>query len=302
MTKAFSTSLPSTLSIVCFVFLMFISAGKGIAQSSFADIHVHYNWDQKELISAEQIVEKLKNANVAFAVVSGTPSELALELKQAGGDLIIPFFSPYTHEMGRHDWYLDPKTVALAEAGLKSKRYFGIGEVHFMTGFQPTINNMVFQQLLMLAKNYAVPVLIHIDSGNERAFLQVCRDNPNVSFLFAHAGGNLHPRHIKRIIEQCENVLIEFSARDPWRYGSLTDDDDNLLSAWRDLVIQYPDRFVTGTDPVWRVTRTQSWDLADEGWSHYTKLLAYHQNWIGGLPDSVAQKVRLENAKRLFQR
>lgn len=89
------------------------------SQQPFADVHLHFNWDQKEIISAEQIVTRLKRAHIAFAVVSATPSELALELKRAGGDLIIPFFSPYTHPLGKRDWYLDERTVQLADEGLR---------------------------------------------------------------------------------------------------------------------------------------------------------------------------------------
>ena len=302
MTKNLKGSFLNKLASVCIAVFWSVTAENSIAQTPFADIHIHYNWDQKERITAEEIVKKLKDANIAFAIASSTPSELALELKQAGGDLIIPFFSPYTHEMGRHDWHLNLETIALAEEGLREKRYFGIGEVHFMTGFRPRTDNAVFHQLLALAKTHAVPVLIHIDSGNERAFLRVCLKHPEITFLFAHAGGNLRPKHIRPILAQCNNVLIELSARDPWRYGGLTDEHQTLLPEWRDLIIQHPDRFVTGTDPVWRVTRTQSWDLADDGWDYFEKLLAYHHQWIDGLPEPVQQKLRIENAKRLFNR
>ena len=58
--------------------------------------------------------------------------------------------------------------------------------------------------------------------------------------------------------------MIELSARDPWRYGGLTDDDGLLLPAWRELIIEYPHRFLVGTDPVWKVTRTQTWDQTDD--------------------------------------
>ena len=102
----------------------------------FADIHVHFNWDQKEIISAAEVAQKLRRANIAFAVVASTPSRLALELKQAGGDLIVPIFSPYTHPLGRNDWYLNEATLERAREGLASGAYRGIGEVHFMRGFR----------------------------------------------------------------------------------------------------------------------------------------------------------------------
>jgi predicted TIM-barrel fold metal-dependent hydrolase len=275
-------------------------APPAMPQQAFADVHVHFNWDQKEIISAEEIVARLKRANIAFSVVTATPSELALELKRAGGDLVVPFFSPYTHELGKQDWYLSERTLQLAEAGLRKGDYRGIGEVHFMAGFRPKTDNSVFVRLLTLARRYAVPVLIHIDAGNERHIVDICRRHPAVKFIFAHAGGSLHASHIRRVVDQCANVMIEFSARDPWRYGGLTGDDDLLLPEWRRLVLDYPDRFVVGTDPVWKVTRTQTWDQADEGWDYFEQLLAYHRNWIADLPPAVQRKLSYDNARRLL--
>ncbi len=270
------------------------------AGEPFADIHVHFNWDQKEIISADEIVARLRRANVAFAVVTSTPSALALELKQAGGDLIVPFFSPYTHELGRRDWYLDSATVRLAEQGLRQGLYRGIGEMHFMAGFRPATDNPVFTQLMRLARRFDVPALVHVDAASEIPFVRVCEAHPQVKIIFAHAGGNLRADHVRRVIERCANVTVEFSARDPWRYGGLTDDDVRLLPAWRDLVVAFPDRFVTGTDPVWKVTRTQTWDQADDGWDYFAQLLDYHRRWLGDLPKPVRDRIRLENARRLL--
>ena len=269
-------------------------------QQAFADVHVHFNWDQKELISADQVVARLKRANLAFAVVTSTPSQLALELKQAGGDLIIPFFSPYTHELGRQDWYRQERTLQLAEQGLRSGQYQGIGEVHFMTGFRPKTDNPIFTRLLALARRYAVPVLIHVDAGSAQPFIDVCRKNPALKFIFAHAGGNLKASQVRRVIEQCDQVMIEFSARDPWRYGGLTGSDDLLLPAWRELVLDYPQRFLVGTDPVWKVTRTQSWDQGDDGWDYFEQVLAYHRHWIAALPAAVQNRLTHDNARQLF--
>ncbi len=272
----------------------------GWSQQPFADVHVHFNWDQKELISAGEVVAKLKRANIAFTVVTATPSELALEMKKAGGDLIIPFFSPYTHAQGKQDWFLHERTLRLAEEGLRSGQYQGIGEVHFMAGFRPKTDNPIFTRLLALAGQYEVPVLIHVDAGNEQKFVDICRRNPRLKLIFAHAGGNLYASHIRRVVEQCANVMIEFSARDPWRYGGLTGDDGLLLPAWRELVLEYPERFLVGTDPVWKVTRTQTWDQADDGWDYFERLLAYHRHWIAALPPAVQRRLSLDNARQFF--
>ena len=279
------------------------SAGAGdLDTEAFADVHVHFNWDQREIIDARAIVDKLERGGVEFTVVTGTPSELALELWRAGGDRIVPLFSPYTHEFGRQDWYLHARTVELAERGLRSGHYRGIGEIHFMLGFRPRLENPVFERLLDLAENYRVPVLVHIDAANEQPFVDICRARPALKLLVAHAGGNLRPAHVRRIVEQCSNTMIEFSARDPWRYGGLTDEDGRLLPGWRQLVIDHPRRFMTGTDPVWKVTRTQSWDQADDGWDYFERLLSYHRRWLDDLPPPVARRIRIDNARRFFER
>jgi len=265
------------------------------AAESFIDVHIHYNWDQAELVSTKSVIQKLQSANIHKAIVSSIPSKLALDLSKEAPGLIIPFFSPYIHPAGKHDWFLNPKVVKQAEAGLKAGYYQGIGELHFMAGFRPKTSNPVFLQLMQLAKEFRKPVLIHIDAANETVFLSICQRFPGQRILFAHAGGSLHPPHIKNILQKCPNVWVEFSARDPWRYGGLTNDKGSLLEDWRKLILAYPDRFMTGTDPVWRVTRTQSWDQADDGWDHYAKLINYQRHWISELPDSVQQKIKYHN-------
>jgi len=268
----------------------------------FADAHIHYNWDHAEIISVQAVVEKLKRENVGLTLVSSTPSHLALELRKSGGDWVIPFFSPYIHELGKGDWYRDKAVVKQAAEGLDQGLYFGIGEVHFMSGFLPRSNNAIFLQLMELAMQHQVPALIHVDSANEKRFLGICKAHPAVKIIFAHAGGNLEPHHIRSVLKQCANVWVDFAARDDWRYGGLTDDQGILLPAWKRLVLDFPDRFITGTDPVWRVTRTQSWDQSDDGWDYYRQLYQYHQTWLVDLPDEVHRKIAWDNVRQLLKK
>ena len=282
--------------------ILFILTLNNIAVAErFADSHIHYNWDHRPETSVEEVVKILKRHEVGLTIVAGTPSTLALELREKGGDWIIPFFSPYIHELGKRDWYLDEKVVKMAKEGLENGQYYGIGEVHFMSGFKPRTDNHIFLQLVELARKYDVPMLIHIDSGNEKTFLKLCSDYPDVSLIFAHAGGNLRAAHIEIILEQCDNVWIDFAARDPWRYDGISKDDYTLLSDWRSLVVSYPDRFITGTDPVWKVTRGSTWDTDDEGWSHYRQLYDYHWTWLNDLPDDVREKIAWKNTRVLLK-
>jgi len=158
----------------------FLFFNTSTAKDIFADSHIHYNWDHQAETSIEEVIEILKRNNVGLTIVASTPAHLALELRKKGGDWILPFFSPYIHELGKRDWYLDEKVLIDAENGLKNGQYFGIGEVHFMNSFRPKTDNKIFLKLINIAKQYKVPMLIHIDSGNEKTFQRLCTDNPDV--------------------------------------------------------------------------------------------------------------------------
>jgi hypothetical protein len=280
---------------------LLLASGLTVAgPAPFADVHLHYNWDQQELIEPEEAVRRLKANNVVLGVVSGVPSERALKLRAAGGDWIIPLFSPYTHHRGRTDWFTDPRVVEQARAGLQSGKYFGIGEVHFIAGVGPRWDNEVFQGLLDLAREFDVPMLIHTESSSHKYFEPICRNNPEIRFQWAHAGARLGPEEVGKLMAACPNVWTELSARDPWRYGKFADADGNLDSAWKALFRRFPERFMTGADPVWPPGSSQRWDVADSGWDRLGQFLDYHRRWLDRLPPELARKIRLENAREFY--
>ena len=99
-----------------------------------------------------------------------------------------------------------------------------------------------------------------------------------------------------------QDVWIDFAARDPWRYDGISNEDYTLLPEWKKLVLKYPERFITGTDPVWKVTRWSTWDTGDEGWSHYQQLYDYHWTWLNDLPAEIRKKIAWENTQQLLRK
>ncbi|MEF8793766.1 amidohydrolase family protein [Thiohalorhabdus sp.] len=269
-------------------------------KAPFADVHLHYNWDQEEVTTPQEAIDRLKANNVVLGVVSGTPSERALKLRKAGGKWIVPFFSPYIHHRGRADWFTDPKVVDRAREALDSGRFFGIGEAHFIAGVGPSFHNEVVQGLLDLAREYDVPFLIHTESSSHEYFEPVCRQNPEIRFQWAHAGARLGPEEVGSLMEACPNVWTELSARDPGRYGYFADADGSLDQSWIELFNRFPDRFMTGADPVWPPGSLYRWDVADTGWDRVGQFLDFHRNWLDQLPSELARKIRLENPKRFY--
>ena len=277
-----------------------LAAGCAQGAEPFADVHLHYNWDQAEVTPPDEAAERLRANDVVLAVASGVPSDQVLDLREAAGDWVVPFFSPYTHPRGRHDWHRRPEVVAKAREALESGRYHGIGEVHFIAGAGPSWDNQVFQGLLDLAREYDVPVLIHTESSAAEYFTPVCRANPEVRFQWAHAGARLGPAEVDAVMAACPNVWTELSARDPWRYGGFADEDGTLSQAWRELLARYPDRFMTGADAVWPPGPVHRWDQADTGWQRLGQLVDYHRRWLDGLPDGLAHKIRVANAREFY--
>ncbi|HID49050.1 MAG TPA: hypothetical protein EYP40_05450 [Chromatiales bacterium] len=269
---------------------------------AFADIHLHYNYTHAEVIDANRVVAILRQNNVVLATVSSEPTDFALQLADAGGDGIIPFASPYYQSGNRLNWYFDKNLVNEIRARLEGGQYGGIGEVHLTAGIGPARNNPVFTGLLELAREFHLPVLIHTDASDPRYFLPICRKYADVRFLWAHAGGTFQPPQLDPLMRACPNVWLDLAGRDPDHYGGLVDGESVLLPGWREFLIQYQDRIMTGTDPVWNAQQIYRWYEADEGWDHYGEFLDFHRNWLHQLPSGVAQKIRLDNARSFFGR
>jgi len=64
-----------------------------------------------------------------------------------------------------------------------------------------------------------------------------------------------------------------------------------LASEWRELLIQFPDRFILAFDNVW-----------PENWSHaYVEHAQFWRSALAGLPVDVARAIAHGNAERLWK-
>ena len=292
--------------LIACLYLSFILLTGGCAStakpvpSPFADIHLHFSYTHDEVITPKQATDILEKNNVVLAVVSSEPSDYALKLARSGTGWIIPFASPYYRSGNRLNWFTDENLVTEVRKLLDSGEYAGIGEVHLVAGIGPHRENPVFTGLLQLAQDYELPFLIHTDAGDYRYFLPICKKHPDIRFIWAHAGGIFGPEDLRPVMQACANVWLDLAARDPWHYAGLADAEGELFSGWKEFIIQYQDRIMTGTDPVWNAFQIYRWYEADEGWDHYEDFLQFHRNWLMKLPASVEEKIRLTNAQRFF--
>jgi len=286
---------------ICIISLLLTSCASLTSQQTpFADIHLHFNWDQEELVSADEVVNILRKHNVELAVVTATPSANAVKLRRAGGDWILPIYSPYVDMSARYGWFNKPYVLDETRKALQSGDYFGIGELHLMVGLGPRRDNKVFTGLLGLAEEFSVPILIHTEAASYKYLESVCRKYPSVRFMWAHAGGLLGASHSENLLQACPNMWIELSARDPHHYGTFLVEGNRVSDDWLAVFKKFPDRFMTGTDPVWKAHEVHRWDRADEGWLHYDEFIQFHRHWLSQLPADVEKMIRLTNAKRFW--
>jgi predicted TIM-barrel fold metal-dependent hydrolase len=285
--------------------LLALLTGAAQAAMPVADMHLHYKWSQQDATTPEAALDALNAQHVVLGVVIGTPAELALALVRRAPERLLAIYSPYREGGDWQRWAYDDGVVGRARSALASGAYQGIGELHLIGGFAPPVSRAhVLHGLLRLAGEFDVPIMLHTEYSRPAPLLELCAQFPDVDIVWAHAGAILAPRDVARVLTECPNVYAGLAARDPWRFvnNPVADQGGRLLPAWRALLIQYPDRFMVGSDPVWPVDQMDAWDRDDTGWHELGRFWDFHRGWLGQLPDSVARRIACENAVRLFDR
>jgi hypothetical protein len=270
-----------------------------------ADTHLHYKWSQQGVTTAADVLDILEAQNIVMGVVIGTPAELALQLAQLAPHRIVPLFSPYQSGGDWHNWAFDDSVVTRARTALATGLYHGIGELHLVGGFAPRLDKArVLPDLLKLAGEYDVPIMLHTEFSRPDLLLELCTQFPETRILWAHAGAIQAPVDVARVLSACDNVSADLAARDPWRFvnNPVADARGRLLPEWRALFIEYQDRLLLGSDPVWPVDQLDRWDEPDTGWQELGRFWGFHRGWLQQLPAAAARKIGCENTVALFRR
>ena len=299
------TLLPKLQKITLVSVIFLLSAGVGNAESlPFADIHMHWKWNQKEVTTPEQAKRILSEQSIGLAVVTGTPPALALELRDIAPEVVVPIYGIYRIPGEWATWHRDETLVPRVRKALESGDYLGIGEVHLIGGFISDWKKPIIRDLFKLAAEFDVPVLIHTEFSRANYTLGLCQAHPETRFLWAHAGSMLKPAEVSRVLDGCPNVSAELSARDPWRHrrNLISNPDGELLPEWRELILKYADRFMVGSDPVWPVVQLNPWDEPDSGWQELPRFVNFHRAWLATLPADKAEAIRWGNALKFFRR
>ncbi len=297
-----------SLNIGKIIALMLLLAGNPLMASDIppmADVHLHFNIDQMEETDTSDALRILIENNIVFGVVSSKPPALALDLADASGGWIIPFFMPYLEPERKLNWFRDKRVLPATRNALASGRYRGIGEIHIIAGFFPSLNkrHAIVDGMFDLADEFDVPILIHVEASSPLYFQPLCERHPESRIIWAHAGSPLPPLKVGELLRACPNVWVDLSARDHMRYGRvypIVDDDGLLLPVWGTFFMEFQDRVLTGSDPVY-YEGTATWDSADTGWNYVSEVLAFHRHWLDSLSANIQKKIALQNAMRFFR-
>lgn len=275
-----------------------------IMAAAKADVHLHYKWNQQEITSPSDVLLILDQNEVELAVIIGTPPELVQQIRQRAPDRVLAWYGVYREHGDWSTWYQDASLPKRAKAALETGDYIGIGELHLIGGFAPAPDNPVIEELLKLSAETGAPLLVHVEFGRADYLIDLCQTESGARLLLAHAGAPMRPVEVRRALDACPGLWWELSARDPLRYtGSAIMDDQQLLKPeWRQLILDYSDRLMLGSDAVWPVEQLNPWDQPDTGWQHFNEFWNGHAIWLAQLPAEVADAIRYRNALSYFDR
>ncbi len=287
--------------------LLWMNASTAIADMASlprADVHLHYKWNQIEVTDTALALDYLEHENIVLAAVIGTPPALALELQQKAPGKILSWYGVYQEPGDWSRWMYDKTLPARARKAVTTGGYSGIGELHLIGGFAPRWDSPVIAELLDISAETGAPLLIHVEFSKADYLIGLCQHQSKAKLLLAHAGAPLKASEAKRALDACPGLWWELSARDTYRYvGSpILDKKGYLTEQWKALILDYSNRLMLGSDPVWPVEQMNPWEEPDTGWEMLGAFWQSHERWLKQLPESVAQNIRLENARRFFRR
>lgn len=243
------------------------------------DTHVHYSQPAWSVHGPEAVFRAFDDAGVPCALVSSSPDEGTLTLKQAAPQRVVPILRPYREGIGSSNWFADAATPAYLEERLTRGGYKGIGEFHLFN--ESAASTPVVRRVVELAVARDIFVHVHSGVGPVRVLLSM---DPRLKVLWAHAGMSEPPEVVAEILGRHARVWTEVS----FRAGSIGG-DGGIDPAWRTLFLRYGERVMIGTDT-----------YVTSRWDEYGRLVDEHRRWLAHLPRATAEQIAWRNAMRLF--
>jgi hypothetical protein len=240
------------------------------------DAHLHYSHDAWERLPPPQAVALLRQAGLKRAMVSSSSDEGTQMLYREAPDLVLPSLRPYRSRGEIGTWMNDATVVAHLEARLAKYRYVAIGEFHI---YGADADGAVMRRVVALAREHKLFLHSHSDADAiERQFKQ----DPNARILWAHAGFD-SPDKVREMLRRHPRLWCDLAFRSD--HASMGRVDE----AWRAAFLEFPDRFMVGTDT-----------FTPERWYYVVEHANSARQWLATLPPDVAERIGWKNGETLF--
>ncbi len=282
---------------------LFLALGTGVqAQAAdytgpLFDAHLHYNVEAHQPHPIPDVLARMQRSGVRAIVANSRPNDGTRALTearaqtQAAGVAVVPLVRLYRNRDDYSNWFQDPTIFAMVQAelarGTAAGPYRGIGEFHLYES--ANARGKVAQQLMALADQRGLVVLAHVDDAAIDLLMAATPSGGQATrLIWAHTGiGGASVERVRGLLAQYPALMGELSYR-----PGLTCEvqgQTRLCPEWRTLLLEYPDRFLLGSD-TWINPR----------WQYYEAQMQEYRRWLGDLPPAVARKVAWENGARFF--
>jgi len=240
------------------------------------DAHLHYSHDAWDRLPPKEAVALLRQAGLKHAMVSSSSDDGTQKLYAEAPDLVLPALRPYRSRAEIGTWMRDASVIPHLETRLRLYRYVAIGEYHV---YGADADLPVMRRVVELAREHKLYLHSHSDADAiERQFAQ----DPNARILWAHAGFDT-PERVREMLRRHPNLWADLAFRSDHATAGKVD------PAWRAAFLEFPDRFMVGTDT-----------FTPERWFYVVEHANWSRAWLADLPHEVAENIAWRNGERLF--
>ena len=253
--------------------------GAGVAAAAempIFDAHIHYSHDAVLQTPPKEAAAILRKAGLKRALVSSSDDAGTQKLIAEAPDIVIPSLRPYRTRGDVGTWAKDEAVLRYVEDLLKRHKYAAIGEFHL---YGADADLPIPRRIVQLAKQYGLVLHAHGDADMvDRLFQQ----DPGARVLWAHSGF-YQPTRVREMLRQHKNLWADLAFRSDQGSGK------KVAPEWREVFLEFPDRFMVGTD-----------SFVPEHWHFIPEHAAYSRGWLSDLPADVAEKIAWKNGETLF--
>ncbi len=258
------------------------------------DAHLHYNEEAQAAHPLADVLGRMQSNGVRAIVANSRPNDGTKSLAAAktetakAGVTVVPFVRLYRNRADYSGWFNDDTIYTMVQTelarGTAAGPYLGIGEFHLYDS--ANANGTVAKKLMALADEKQLAVLAHVDDAAiDLLMANTPSKGAKTKLIWAHTGiGGASAQRVRALLQTYPQLMGELSYR-----PGLTGSDGKLSPEWRALVLDFPTRFMIGSD---------TW--VNQRWQYYGELMQGYRTWLGDLPTDVARKVAWDNGARLF--